>query len=174
MWPPALIPDRPPRTTRGDPGSVPHRVEEFHLQLEELLIEVWPVLPAQQELEDAPPRAWGCLLPCRSDVAATRKERAGWTQPCEDSQPQGKGGQWRGCRGSLEEPASRTEYPGLGVPGSPIGWSSWIQTTGWRSAPSLSGQGKVLAAVIPWGSPPWVTVFGQCAFSPGYIHHPRI
>lgn len=27
---------------------------------------------------------------------------------------------------------------------------------------------------FPWGSPPWVTVFGQCAVSPGYIHHPRI
>lgn len=29
-----------------DPGSVPHCVEEFHLQLEELLVEVWPLLPA--------------------------------------------------------------------------------------------------------------------------------
>lgn len=58
---------------RGDPGTVPHCMEELHLQLQELLVERWPVLPAQQELEDAP---FGCgvvLLHVRRNVAAMGK-----------------------------------------------------------------------------------------------------
>lgn len=49
-------------------------MEEFHLQLEELLVEVWPVLPAQQELEDAPLGCGVVLLHVGGDVAAIRKE----------------------------------------------------------------------------------------------------
>ena len=60
---------------RSDPGSVPHCMEKFHLQLQELLVEVWPVFPAQQELEDAP---FGCgvvLLHVGGNVAAMGKDR---------------------------------------------------------------------------------------------------
>lgn len=49
-------------------------MEELHLQLQELLVEVRPVLPAQQELEDAP---FGCgvvLLHVGGNVAAVGKE----------------------------------------------------------------------------------------------------
>lgn len=59
---------------RGDPGSEPHGVEELHLQLQELLVEVWPVLPAQQELEDAPLGHGVVLLHVGGNVAAAGKE----------------------------------------------------------------------------------------------------
>lgn len=51
-------------------------MEKLHLQTQELLIELQPMLPAQQELEYA---ALGCgvvLLHVGGDVAATGKERA--------------------------------------------------------------------------------------------------
>lgn len=142
---------------RGDPGSVPHRVEEFHLQLEELLIEVWPVLPAQQELEDAPLGRGVVFFHVGGDVAATRKEGR-LDSAFEDSQPQGKGGQWRGCRGPLEEPASGTEYPGLGSRGAPLAGAPGSRQQDGTQHRACPAQGKVLAAVIPLG----VSTLGHC------------
>lgn len=141
----------------GDPGSVSHHMEEFHLQLEELLVEVWPVLPAQQELEDAPLGRGVVFLHVGGNVAATRKEGR------LDSSPQGlpasgQGGQWRGCQGPPEEPASRAGYPGLG-PGEPH-WLGLLDPDGRTALNSkpVQPRARVWLLSFPWGSPPWVTV----------------
>lgn len=70
----------------GDPGLVLHRVEKLHLQLLELLVELWPVLLAQQKLEYAALGSGAVLLHVRGDVAAIGKEGS-LLGPSDNSQP---------------------------------------------------------------------------------------
>lgn len=58
----------------GNPGLEPHCMEELRLQRQELLVEVWPVLLAQQELEDALLGRGVVLLHVGGDVAVTGKD----------------------------------------------------------------------------------------------------
>ena len=129
---------------------MPHCMEEFHLQLEELLVEVWPVLPAQQELEDAPLGHGVVFLHVGGNVATTRKEGRLDLAP-RGPPASGQGGQWGGCRGHPQEPVSRREYPGLGARGAPLAGAPECRQ---HSALSLSGPGHDSA----------------CRHSPGAFH----
>lgn len=53
----------------ADPGSVSHGLEELHLQFQKLLVKFFPLLPSQQELEDAPLGDGVGLLHVRGKVA---------------------------------------------------------------------------------------------------------
>ena len=93
-------------------------MEELHLQLQELLVEFWPVLPAQQELEDAP---FGCgvvLLHVGGNVAAMGK--AGKLGRPQCPQPASGSTVGRVCGGHTGGPGAWVGLSRREGPGSPL------------------------------------------------------
>lgn len=78
------------------------------------------MLPAEQELEDAPLGRGVVLLHVGGDVAATETRGQAGPGPSEGSQPQG-------TEVTPEEPGPEAAYPGEGVQGSPITWGTRVQ-----------------------------------------------